>query len=87
MSPTQKNCVNELPQKKIVYSKLRTTNSLRQFAKQHAITLKFEAYSMGRLVNVIWGDDWDVEYFVDNSTKMSIGKLIHDIMTEIQKHE
>jgi hypothetical protein len=34
---------------------------------------------MGMLVNVIWGDDWDVEYFVDNSTKMSFGKLIHDM--------
>jgi len=87
MSPTQKNCVNELSQKNFVYSESRTTNSLRRFAKQHAITLKSEAYSVGRLVNVIWGDDWDAEYFVDNSTKMSIGKLIHDIMTQIQKHE
>ncbi len=34
---------------------------------------------MGRLTNVTWGDDWDVEYFVDNSTKMSFGKLIHDM--------
>ncbi len=47
--------------------------------KQHATTLKFEAYLMGRLTNVIWGDDWDVEYFVDNSTKMSFGKLMHDM--------
>jgi hypothetical protein len=31
------------------------------------------------LANVIWGDDWDAEYFVDNSTKMSFGKLIHDM--------
>jgi hypothetical protein len=42
-------------------------------AKQHATTLKSETYLMGKLANVIWGEDWDVEYFVDNSTKMSIG--------------
>jgi hypothetical protein len=34
---------------------------------------------VGKLVNVIWGDDWDVNYFVNNSTKMSFGKLIHDM--------
>jgi hypothetical protein len=34
---------------------------------------------MGKLANVIWGDDWDVNYFVNNSTKMSFGKLIHDM--------
>jgi hypothetical protein len=48
-------------------------------AKQHAITLRSKAYLVGRLVNVIWGDDWDLKYFVDNSTKMSFGKLIHDM--------
>jgi hypothetical protein len=48
-------------------------------AKQHTTTLRFEAHSTGKLANVIWGDDWDVEYFVDNSTKMSFGKLIHDV--------
>jgi hypothetical protein len=48
-------------------------------ANQHVTTLKSEAYLVGRLANVIWGDDWDVEYFVDNSTKMSFGKLIHDM--------
>jgi hypothetical protein len=48
-------------------------------AKQHATTLKFEAYLMGRLANVMWGDDWDVEYFVDNSTSMRFEKLIHDL--------
>jgi hypothetical protein len=48
-------------------------------AKQHATTLKFEAYSMGKLAIVIWGDDWDAKYFVNNSTKMSFGKLIHDM--------
>jgi hypothetical protein len=34
---------------------------------------------LGRLANAIWGDDWDVEYFEGNSTKMSFGKLIHDM--------
>jgi hypothetical protein len=34
---------------------------------------------MGKLTNVIWGDDWDVDYFMDNSTDMSFGKLIHDM--------
>jgi len=28
---------------------------------------------------VIWGEDWDVEYFVKNSTKMSFRKVIHDM--------
>jgi len=48
-------------------------------AKQHATTLRSEAYLVGRFTNVIWDDDWDVEYFVDNSTKMSFGKLIHNM--------
>jgi hypothetical protein len=50
--------------------------------------LKFEKYLVGKLANVIWGDDWDVKYFVDNSTKMSFGKLIHhmyDLNLEAQK--
>jgi hypothetical protein len=34
---------------------------------------------MGKLAIVVWGEDWDVEYFVDNSTKMSFRKLIHDM--------
>jgi hypothetical protein len=38
-----------------------------------------KAYSVGKLANIIWGDDWDAKYFVDNSTKMSFGKLIHDM--------
>jgi hypothetical protein len=37
-------------------------------AKQHATTLRFKTYSVGRLTNVMWGDDWDVEYLVNNST-------------------
>jgi hypothetical protein len=48
-------------------------------AKQHAISLKFEAYSVDRLANVIWGDDQDEKYFVENLTKMSFRKLIHDM--------
>jgi hypothetical protein len=28
---------------------------------------------------VIWGEDWDIEYFVKNSTKMSFRKVIHDM--------
>jgi len=48
-------------------------------AKQHTTTLKFEAYSVGKLANVIWGDNWGVKYFVDNSIKMSFGKMIHDM--------
>ncbi len=48
-------------------------------AKQHVTTLKLEAYSMGKQTNVIWRDDWDAKYFVDNSTNMSFGKLIHDM--------
>ncbi len=62
-----------------VYNESRTTNSLRQLAKQHTTNLKSEAYSMCKLTNVMWGDDWDVKYFVDNSTNMSFGKLIHDM--------
>jgi hypothetical protein len=34
---------------------------------------------VGKLANVIWDEDWDVEYFVNNSTKMSFRKIIHDI--------
>jgi len=48
-------------------------------AKQHATTLRSKAYLMDKIANVIWGEDWDVEYFVDNSTQMSFGKLIHDM--------
>jgi hypothetical protein len=48
-------------------------------AKQHATTLKSKAYSVGRLTNFIWGDDWDAKYFVDNSTKVSFRKLTHDM--------
>ncbi len=67
------------PKKKFVYNKSKTVNSLWWMAKQHATTLRSKAYLMGRLVNVIWGDDWDLKYFVDNSTKMSFGKPIHDM--------
>jgi hypothetical protein len=48
-------------------------------AKQLATTLKFEAYLVGKLTNVIWGEDWNAKYFVNNLTKMSFGKVIHDM--------
>jgi hypothetical protein len=48
-------------------------------AKQHQITLRFKAYLVGKLANVMWGENWDVKYFVDNSTNMSFGKVIHDM--------
>jgi hypothetical protein len=41
-----------------VNNESRTTNSLQQMAKQHTTTLRSEAYSVGKLANVIWGDDW-----------------------------
>jgi hypothetical protein len=62
-----------------VYNESRIFNFLQQMAKQHVTTLKLEAYSMGKQTNVIWRDDWDAKYFVDNSTNMSFGKLIHDM--------
>jgi hypothetical protein len=34
---------------------------------------------VGKPINVIWGEDWDAKYFVDNLTKMSFGKMIHDM--------
>jgi hypothetical protein len=40
-----------------VSSESRITNSFQQMAKQHATTLKSEAYSMSKEENVIWGDD------------------------------
>ncbi len=62
-----------------VYSEWRTINSPRQMAKEHTITLKSKTYAMGKLVDVIWGENWNVKYFVNNLTKMSFGKLIHDM--------
>jgi hypothetical protein len=47
-------------------------------AKQHATTLKSKAYSVGKLANAIWGENWDAKYFVDNLTKMPFNKMIHD---------
>jgi hypothetical protein len=38
-----------------------------------------KAYSMGKLVNVIWDEDCDLEYFLDNLTKMSFAKVTHDM--------
>jgi diaminopimelate epimerase len=48
-------------------------------AKQHQTTLRSKTFSVGKLANVLHGENWDVEYFVDNSTKMSFKKMTHDI--------
>jgi hypothetical protein len=53
--------------------------------KQHATTLRSEAYLVGMHKNVIWGEDWDAKYFVDNSTKISFGKVIHDMYDQNPK--
>ncbi len=76
---TKKNALVVAPKLFFVYNKLQITNSCQRMAKQHTTTLRSEAYSMNKLANVIWGDDWDVEYFLNNSTKMSFEKLIHDM--------
>jgi hypothetical protein len=34
---------------------------------------------MGKLAIVIWSEDLYVESFVDNSTKMTFGKVIYDM--------
>jgi hypothetical protein len=47
--------------------------------KQHQTTLRFETYLVGKLANVIWVEDWDGEYFADNLTNMSFGKVIHNM--------
>jgi hypothetical protein len=47
-----------------VYSKSRITNSLQQMAKQHATTFRSKTYSMGKLANVIWGDDYTTPKFI-----------------------
>jgi hypothetical protein len=44
-----------------VYIKPGIINSLQQMANKHQTILKFEAYSMGNLANVIWGENWDVK--------------------------
>jgi len=56
----------------------RIANSLWQMVKQQAI-LRFKTYSMGKYTNVTWGENWDVEYLMDNLIKMSFGKVIHDM--------
>jgi hypothetical protein len=47
--------------------------------KQHQKVVKPKAYSMGKLANVIWGEDWDAKYFVNNSTKISFVKVFHNM--------
>jgi hypothetical protein len=34
---------------------------------------------MNKLANVIWSEDWDAKYFLNNSIKMSLGKVIYDM--------
>jgi hypothetical protein len=47
--------------------------------KQHQTTLRSKTYLVGKLANVIWVEDWDGEYFVNNLTNMSFGKVIHNM--------
>jgi hypothetical protein len=49
-------------------------------AKQHTTTLRFEPYSVGMMANATWGENWDAKYFVDNLTKMSFKKMVHDTL-------
>ncbi len=43
--------------------------------KKTQTTLKSKlAYLVDKLANVIWGENWDAKYFLDNSTKMSFGQ-------------
>jgi hypothetical protein len=62
-----------------VHGEFGNPNSPQQMAKQHQMTLRFETCLVGKLTNVIWGEDWDAKYFMDNSTKISFGKVIHDM--------
>jgi hypothetical protein len=48
-------------------------------AKKHQKILRPKAYSVGKPSNVMWGEYWNVYYFLDNSTKMSFVKVIHDM--------
>jgi hypothetical protein len=48
-------------------------------ANQHQTTLRSKAYLVGKPSNVMWGEYWDAYYFLDNSTKMSFIKVIHDM--------
>jgi hypothetical protein len=41
--------------------------------------LSSKAYLMGKFTIVIWGEDCDIEYFMDNLTKMQFGKVIDDM--------
>ncbi len=52
-------------------------------ANQHQTTLRSKTYLVGKLANVIWGE----KYFMDNSTKMSFGKMIHDMYELNLRHK
>jgi hypothetical protein len=61
-----------------VHDKSGTTNSPWCITKMTLTILKQESYLVGKLANVIRGEDWD-EYFFNNLTKMSFAKVIHDM--------
>jgi len=46
-----------------------------EMAKQHATTLKSEAYSVSKYANVIWGGDWSIKIFC--------GQFNQDVIWEI----
>jgi hypothetical protein len=76
---TRKTHSWEAPKLFSVQDELKTMNFFWCMAKQHYTTLRFVACSMGKLANVIWNKNWDTNYFLDNSTKLSFAKLIHDM--------
>jgi hypothetical protein len=41
-------------------------------AKQHQKILRSKVCLVGKLANVIWGENWDAKYFMDYSTKYVI---------------
>jgi hypothetical protein len=47
--------------------------------KQHQKIVRSKAHSTGKLTNVIWSEDWDAKYFVDNSTKISLRNVFHNM--------
>jgi hypothetical protein len=43
-------------------------------AKQHSKTLKFEAYLVGKLANVIWGENWTQNILWTIQPRCHLGK-------------
>jgi len=62
-----------------IHGEFGIPNSPQQMAKQHQTTFRFETCLVSKFTNVIWGEGWDAQYFMDNSTKISFGKVIHDM--------